>query len=155
MERSKLPPGGRPGWWRVNEWRRCVTLRKIWSFGLILSVALLSLMGSLHWRIVEGQNLTSGSNNGGLEEYTWSCSDADAVEWLYSLHEAKVISHNGEPADIAHLGRWFQMNFRKYIVNIYDRFKAIRNRKKDRVPFMRRLFEGLEKRMDQADGRYD
>lgn len=88
-----------------------------------------------------------------LDDFGWACTDADAVEWLYSLHAGSVILHKGEPADIAHLGRWFKLNFRKEIVNIYDRFKAVRNRKKDRAPFMRRLLGGLEKRMDQAEGR--
>lgn len=88
-----------------------------------------------------------------LQDFSWACTDADAVEWLYSLHSGSVILHKGEPADIAHLGRWFKLNFRKEIVNIYDRFKAVRNRKKDRAPFMKRLLGGLEKRMDRAEGK--
>jgi len=88
-----------------------------------------------------------------LEDFGWAGTDADAVEWLYSLHSGGVVLHKGEPADIAHLGRWFKLNFRKEIVNIYDRFKAVRNRKKDRAPFMRKLLEALEKRMDQAEGK--
>ena len=104
---------------------------------------------------VEGGATAAYTASGGLEEYTWSCSDADAVEWLYSLQAGEVIAFNGEPADIAHLHRWFSLNFQKDIVNIYDRFKAVRNRKKDRTPFMRRLLEGLEKKMDRADGKFD
>lgn len=88
-----------------------------------------------------------------LADFGWACTDADAVEWLYGLHAGSVILHKGEPADIAHLGRWFKLNFRKEIVNIYDRFKAVRNRKKDRAPFMRRLLGALEKRMDRAEGK--
>lgn len=91
----------------------------------------------------------------GATAYTWQGTDADAVEWLYSLNAGKVIQHNGEPADIMQLSRWFKGNFHKEIVNIYDRFKAIRNRKKDRAPFMRRLLGGLEKRMDEADGKFE
>ena len=96
----------------------------------------------------------AGEEVDGLDDFAWGCSDADAVEWLYSLHAGSVILHKGEPADIAHLGRWYKLNFRKEIVNIYDRFKAVRNRKKDRAPFMRRLLGGLEKRMDHAEGKF-
>jgi|GEM_PF-3131767 len=95
--------------------------------------------------------LTDGAED--LEDFGWACTDADAVELLYSLHAGGVILHKGEPADIAHLGWWFKLNFRKEIVNIYDRFKAVRNRKKDRAPFMKRLLGGLEKRMDRAEGK--
>lgn len=87
-----------------------------------------------------------------MEDYGWACTDADALEWLYSLLAGGVILHKGEPADIAHLGRWFKLNFRKEIVNIYDRFNAVRNRKKDRAPFMRSLLTSLENRMDHAEG---
>lgn len=110
----------------------------------------------IHFLSTEKLKATHSANElGDIAGYAWQGSDADAVEWLYSLHAGNVILHNGEPADIMQLSRWFRGNFRKEIVNIYDRFKAVRNRKKDRAPFMRRLLGGLEKRMDEAEGRFE
>lgn len=91
----------------------------------------------------------------GLSDFTWNCSEVDAVEFLYSFFAEKVISYRGSPADVVHMGRWFTLNFHKEIRNLYDRFKAARNRKKVRAPFMRRLLSGLERHMDQTEGKFE
>jgi RteC protein len=119
------------------------------AWGMAYQSYKMLLEGERH-RLLHPSEIDSGEVT-----YTWKGTDADAVEWLYSLNANRVILHNGEPADIIQLSRWFKVNFRKEIVNIYDRFKAVRIRKKDRVPFMRRLLAGLEKKMDEADGKFD
>jgi hypothetical protein len=100
--------------------------------------------------------LHPGNQDPGADpDYEWAATDADAVEWLYGIHASKAVRYKGQPADIAHLVRLFRLNFRKDIVNVYDRFKALRNRKKDRAPFTRKMLNALEKRMDEADGKFE
>ena len=88
-------------------------------------------------------------------DYTWELSDADFVEWLYGLHELKAIKYKGQSADISRLQKWSKWALGKEVVNIYDRFKVLRSRKKERIPFTKRTGELLERRMDQADGKYE
>lgn len=88
-------------------------------------------------------------------DYTWDLTDADFVEWLYGLHAVKAIKFRGELADISRLQKWAKWALSKEVVNIYDRFKVLRNRKKERIPFTKQTANSLERRMDESEGKYE
>ena len=92
---------------------------------------------------------------GELSDYSWDTTDADYVEWLYGLHAVAAIKYKGQPADISRLARWGQLVLGKSITSIYDRFKTLRNRKKERMPFVKRTADALERRMNEADGKFE
>ena len=103
----------------------------------------------------ELEKVLFSDNDSSLSDYTWDPTDADYVEWLYFLHSVKAIKYKGEPADISRLQKWGKLSLNREVSNIYDRFKVIRNRKKDRMAFTKRGTNALERRMDEADGKYE
>jgi hypothetical protein len=91
----------------------------------------------------------------GMGDFSWGSSDADFVDWLYGIQVVGAIKYKVQPADIARLQKWAKGALRIEIVNIYDRFKTLRNRKKEWVPFTKGQVAGLEKKMDEQEGRYE
>lgn len=90
-----------------------------------------------------------------LDDYSWDSSDTDFVEWMYGLQAVGAIRYKGELADISRLQKWAKLALRKEVVNIYDRFKVIRNRKKEKMAFTKRTGNALERRMDEAEGKFE
>jgi len=88
-------------------------------------------------------------------DYSWAPTDADYVEWLNGLFAVKAIRYKGTQADLNRLIKWGRWALGKEISNIYDRFKVIRNRKKERLVFTKRTAGALEKRMDEAEGKFE
>lgn len=86
-------------------------------------------------------------------DYTWGPADTDFVEWLFGLSAVGAIRYKGQPADISRLVKWARWALGKEVINIHDRFKVLRNRKKERMAFTKRTTAALEKRMDQAEGK--
>ena len=90
----------------------------------------------------------------GLEGYTSGPADVDFVEWIYKLNAVEAVLYKGVPADISRLQRWAKAALGKEVANIYDRFKVLRNRKKDRMAFTKREAIALEKKMDEKEGKF-
>jgi hypothetical protein len=107
------------------------------------------------WLEEKQRGLTQRGGLMDVEGYSWAYTDADFVEWIFGLQAAGAIRYKGEPADISRLQKWSKQALGKEVVNIYDRFKVIRNRKKDRMPFSKRAMNALEKRMDTAEGKFE
>jgi len=86
-------------------------------------------------------------------DYTWGSNDTDFVEWLNGIQAVGAVLYKGEPADISRLQKWGVWAVNRQVVNIYDRFKVIRNRKRQRLAFTKKTEEALEKKMDTAEKR--
>lgn len=84
-------------------------------------------------------------------DYTWGAADTDFVEWLYGLLSVEAIHYQGRPADITRLIKWGRWALGKEVVNTSDRFKVLRNRKKEKLVFTRRTEAALERRIRDAD----
>jgi hypothetical protein len=88
-------------------------------------------------------------------DYTWGPADIDFVEWLNGLQAIGAVKYKGEPADISRLQKWAKWALKKEVVNIYDRFKVLRNRKKERMAFTKRTVDALERKMDEKEGKFE
>jgi hypothetical protein len=89
------------------------------------------------------------------EGYSWDPTDADYAEWLFGLQAVGAIRYKGQPADISRLQKWGRLALGKEVANIYDRFKVLRNRKKERLAFTKKTGNALERRMDRAEGKFE
>jgi hypothetical protein len=107
------------------------------------------------WLAEERERVMAPAGTGPGSDYSWDAADADFVEWLNGLFAVKAIRYKGQPADLNRLIKWGKWALGKEVANIYDRFKVIRNRKKERLAFTKRTAGALEKRMDQADGKFE
>lgn len=109
----------------------------------------------MSWLMEKRDELMTPVGIGPGTDYTWDPTDADYVEWLNGLFAVKAIRYKGEPADLSRLAKWGKWALGKEVANIYDRFKVIRSRKKDRMPFTKKTANALETRMDQAEGKFE
>jgi RteC protein len=89
------------------------------------------------------------------EGYSWDHTDADFAEWLFGLQAVGAIRYKGQPADISRLQKWGRLALGKEVANIYDRFKVLRSRKKERLAFTKKTANALERRMDRAEGKFE
>jgi hypothetical protein len=87
--------------------------------------------------------------------YSWGPSDADLAEWLFGIQAVGAIQYKGRPADTSRLQKWARLAVGKEVANIYDRGRVLRNRKKERLAFTRKMASALEKKWDQADGKFE
>ena len=90
---------------------------------------------------------------GPVGDYSWAAADTDFVEWIFGLQSVGAIRYKGQPADINHLVKWGRWALNQDVANIHDRFKVLRNRKKERMVFTKRMVAALEMRMDRAEGK--
>ena len=86
-------------------------------------------------------------------DYSWGPADTDFVEWLFGLQAVGAIRYKGQLADISRLVKWARWALGKEVVNIHDRFKVLRNRKKERMVFTKKTEAALIVRMDLAEGK--
>ncbi|WP_423753535.1 RteC domain-containing protein [Alistipes indistinctus] len=82
--------------------------------------------------------------------FHWTASARDLVELIYALFYCHCFD-NGKVTihDLAvFLGRTFGIE----IKSIYHIFSKVRDRKKERAPFIKNLYEKLIEKMDELDG---
>jgi len=87
--------------------------------------------------------------------YSFGSTDADLAEWLFGLQAVGGILYKGQAADISRLQKWARLAVGKEVANIYDRGRVLRNRKKERLAFTKKIASALEKKWDQAEGKYE
>lgn len=107
------------------------------------------------WLREERAGLTVGVAAGGDLEYSWGTTDADLAEWLFGLQAVGAIRYQGQPADMSRLQKWAKMALGREVANIYDRGRLLRNRKKEKLAFIKKIANALAKKWDQADGKFD
>lgn len=79
----------------------------------------------------------------------WTATKADLIELLYALHSAGVINHS--QVDVRIIARILEAVFSIKLGNYYRAFQDIRNRKKNRTPFLDLLKDTLLRRMETTD----
>jgi hypothetical protein len=107
------------------------------------------------WLKEERALLSSGIGSAADLGYSWAASDADLAEWLFGIQAVGAVQYQGQPADISRLQKWARLALGRQVSNIYDRGRVLRNRKKERLAFTRKMAGALEKKWDHAEGKFD
>ncbi|HEY4064132.1 MAG TPA: RteC domain-containing protein [Puia sp.] len=115
----------------------------------------LEMQGYGEWLREERGLLSAGSAAAGDRGYSFGGSDADLAEWLFGLQAVEAIHYKGQPADISRMQKWSRMAVGREVANIYDRGRVLRNRKKERLAFTKKTESALQKKWDQAEGKFD
>ncbi|HET6256675.1 MAG TPA: RteC domain-containing protein [Puia sp.] len=87
--------------------------------------------------------------------YSWGGSDADLAEWLFGIQAVGAVQYQGQPADISRLQKWARLALGREVANIYDRGRVLRNRKKERLAFHKKTEAALEKKWNEAEGKFE
>ena len=107
------------------------------------------------WLRDELAALSSGPVSAADQGYAFGGSDADLAEWLFGLQAVGGILYNGQPADISRLQKWARLAVGREVANIYDRGRVLRNRKKERFVFTKKMASALERKWNEAEGKFD
>jgi hypothetical protein len=107
------------------------------------------------WLREEREMLSSGTTAAADLGYSWGATDADLAEWLFGIHAVGAVRYQGMAADISRLQKWAKLSLGRKVANIYDRGRVLRNRKKERLPFMKKVSAALEKKWDEAEGKFE
>lgn len=107
------------------------------------------------WLREERALLSAGTASAADLGYSWGATDADLAELLFGLQAVEAVKYQGQPADISRLQKWARLAFGKTIANIYDRSRVLRNRKKEKLAFTKKIAAALQKKWDQAEGKFD
>lgn len=81
----------------------------------------------------------------------WTGSKVAAVEFGYSLHSSPAINRGS--ADIKDIMLFIETYFNIDLGDYYRTYVAIKNRKRDRTPFLNSLINSLIKRMNEDDAK--
>ena len=81
--------------------------------------------------------------------FRWTGTKAAAIELGYAIYAAGVLN-NGN-TDVKEIMTYIEVSFKIDLGNYYRAYLAIKERKKDRVPFLNTLMERLLKKMDEDD----
>lgn len=115
----------------------------------------LEMQGYGEWLREERGLISAGTGGAADQGYSFGGSDADLAEWLFGLQAVEGILYKGRPADISRLQKWSRMAVGREVINIYDRGRVLRNRKKEPLAFTKKTAGALQKKWDQADGKFD
>ena len=107
------------------------------------------------WLKEERALLFTGMGSAADLGYSWVASDADLAEWLFGIQAVGAVQYQGQPADISRLQKWACLALGRQVANIYDRGRVLRNRKKERLAFTRKIAGALEKKWDRAEGKFE
>jgi len=107
------------------------------------------------WLREEQASLSVGTVSAADLGYSWGASDADLAEWLFGIQAVGAIRYQGQPADISRLQKWARLALGREVANIYDRARVLRNRKKERFAFSKKMVAALEKKWNEAEGKFE
>lgn len=85
-----------------------------------------------------------------IPELHWTASKTALVELIYALYNAHAINDGEE--DIAKIAAGFEVLFDVKLENVYKTYAEIKERKGKRARFVRKLWEGFIKKMEEEDG---
>ncbi len=107
------------------------------------------------WLREERAELSVGAVSAADLGYSWAATDADLAEWLFGIQAVGAIRYQGQAADISRLQKWARLALGKEVANIYDRARVLRNRKKEKLAFSKKMAAALEKKWNEADGKFE
>jgi hypothetical protein len=107
------------------------------------------------WLREERADLSVGKVSAADLGYGWAATDADLAEWLFGIQAVGAIQYQGQSADISRLQKWARLALGKEVANIYDRARVLRNRKKEKLAFSKKMAAALEKKWNEADGKFE
>lgn len=115
----------------------------------------LAMYEYLEWLKEERASLSVGQLSAADLGYSWGASDADLAEWLFGIQAVGAVQYQGQPADISRLQKWARLALGREVANIYDRARVLRNRKKERLAFSKKTAAALEKKWNEAEGKFE
>lgn len=115
----------------------------------------LAMRAYSEWLREERALLSAGTVSAADLGYSWAASDADLAELLFGIQAVGAVKYEGQPADISRLQKWARLALGKTVANIYDRSRVLRNRKKEKLAFTKKIAGALQKKWDQAEGKFD
>lgn len=107
------------------------------------------------WLKDERALLSVGTVPAADQGYSFGGTDAELAEWLLGLQAIGGILYNGQPADISRIQKWARLAVGREALNIYDKGRVLRNRKKERLVFTKKIAAALQKKWDHAEGKFD
>lgn len=99
--------------------------------------------------LLKGTTATPPPSSVSTRKPVWTASKAAAVELIYGLYASGAIDH-GRIA-IKELFDRFEDCFDLKVHNYYHVYHELRNRKKERTPFLRQAMHQLERKMEDDD----
>lgn len=93
--------------------------------------------------------LYSAESPGFASPFKWSATVADLIELIYALITARCINDGNIP--IADIVVFFEKMFNIKLGRFYIKFAQLRERKKERAVFLKRLYDLLIDRMNSLD----
>jgi len=115
----------------------------------------LAMYDYCEWLREERAELSVGTVSAADLGYSWGATDADLAEWLFGIQAVGAIRYQGQPAEISRLQKWARLALGKEVANIYDRARVLRSRKKERLAFSKKMAAALEKKWNEADGKFE
>jgi len=107
------------------------------------------------WLREERAGLTAGVGSVADLGYSFGSTDADLAELMFGLQAAGAVRYQGQPADMSRMQKWAKLVFGREVANIYDRGRLLRNRKKEKLAFFKKIASALERKWDQAEGKFE
>ena len=101
------------------------------------------LLEILHGNDAQPASPTVGGN------LRWTGTVSDLTELIYGLHT--IGSINEGKCDISEIVQAFERLFHIRLPQVYNTFLAIRNRKKERTVFLKKLYEMLGQKFSDMD----
>ncbi len=113
----------------------------------MLRIYLNKKMNSLEKQIIIDKNRASLP----VSNLKWTGSKVAAVELGYALESSRFINRGN--ADIKEIMLLIETCFNIDLGEYYRTYISIKQRKKDRTPFLQSLMDSLNKRMDEDDSK--
>lgn len=119
-------------------------IAKILAYDM-LEIYLEQKLQSLDKQVIIDKSRTSLPNN----PFQWTAPKIAAIELGYSIYAAAVLN-NGN-ADIKEIMTYIETSFKIDLGDYYRTYLSMRERKKDRTPFLNNLIQKLLRKMDEDD----
>ena len=132
----------------MNTEKKTILLNEQSQFDLLIALVNIEIEMCLI-AIKEGIGTDQKRVTAGRSKIKWTGKLIWLVELTYALHTSGVI--NDGAIDIKGIIKLFENTFDVELKNFYNTFKDLRGLKKDRMPFLTKLRENLNKRMDELD----
>jgi hypothetical protein len=125
------------------------------TLGSYTAAQCLAMHSYREWLREERALLSVGTMSAAELGYSFGGSDSDLGEWLSGLQAVGAILYQGQPSDMNRLQKWSRFAVGREVPNVYDKVRVLRNRKKERLPFTKKTMNALERKWDQADGKFE
>lgn len=132
----------------MNTEKKTIILHELPHYDLLIAFINIEIETCL---IAVKEHLETDSDSISIRQtnFKWTGKYIWLVELTYALYSSGVI--NDGTTDIKEIIKLFETIFNVKLKNFYNTFSDLRGLKKDRMPFLTKLRESLNKRMEELD----